>query len=149
VIELTPGARFGPYLVTRKLGRGGMGAVYAAEGPQGQEVALKLLDLSQADDEGIARFQREAESHARVDRHPNVARIHGSAVEGVQPYLVMDLLSGGDLASRLRSGPSPPRRSARSGSPSRAAWRTFTLGGCSTGISSRPTSSSTTRGVHG
>ena len=83
-----------------------MGVVYAARSTAGASVAIKFLALG-ADDETLARFEREAEAHARVDAHPNVARVHSAGVYGNQPYLVMDLLPGGDLQTRLRGGPLP------------------------------------------
>ena len=107
MIELPPGTTFGPYVLGTRLGVGGMGAVYAAQTPEGARVALKLLALG-ADPEDLARFEREAEAHARVDTHPSVARVHSAGVHLGQPYLVMDLLPGGDLDSRLRLGPLPP-----------------------------------------
>ena len=107
MIELPPGTTFGPYVLGKRLGVGGMGAVYAASDGNAQ-VAIKFLSLG-ADPEDLARFEREAEAHARVDAHPNVARVHSAGVHLGQAYLVMDLLPGGDLESRLlRTGPMPP-----------------------------------------
>ena len=107
MVEFAPGSQFGPYRVLRTLGRGGMGAVYAAIGPSGAEVALKVLEPGGSAEDPI-RFQREAEAHARVDAHPALARIHSAGQLGGRSYLVMDLLSGGDLQERLRAGPLPP-----------------------------------------
>lgn len=84
-----------------------MGAVYAAETLEGARVAIKLLTLG-ADPESFERFRREAEAHARVDRHPNVARIHSGGIHEGQAFLVMDLLPGGDLHDRLRVNALPP-----------------------------------------
>jgi serine/threonine protein kinase len=102
------GQRLGPYRLTALLGAGGMGAVFRGEHVEtGVECAIKLL---QASTPHVAeRFQREGEAQARVDTHPNVLRIHSAGVvERGEPYLVMDLATGGDLADRLeREGPLP------------------------------------------
>ncbi|MBL4849814.1 MAG: protein kinase [Planctomycetes bacterium] len=79
-----------------------MGVVYAARTAEGRQVAIKVLvDLNEA--QALLRFQREAEAHACVDAHPNVARIHAAGEHEGRPYLVMDLLSGGDLEERLKT----------------------------------------------
>jgi protein kinase-like protein len=105
--EFPPGTQFGPYRIARPLGVGGMGAVYAALGPNGAELALKVLSPG-GSAEDMARFEREAEAHARVDAHPAVARVHSAGVLHGRAYLTMDLLVGGDLEGRLRRGPLPP-----------------------------------------
>ena len=76
------GGRFhSRYQVIRKLGVGGMGAVYEVErATDGERLALKVLtgDVSR---ENAARFAREAEIGARV-RHPNLVSIVMSASNG-------------------------------------------------------------------
>jgi serine/threonine protein kinase len=99
------------FTVVDRLGQGGMGAVYLVEqASTGGRFALKTL--AYPDPELVLRFQREAEAQARVDGHPNVARIHSAASVNGQAYYVMDLAAGGDLQARLREGPLPPRRAA-------------------------------------
>jgi len=104
--QFPPGTQFGPYRISRSLGFGGMGAVYAAIGPSGVEVALKVLAPG-GSAEDVTRFHREAEAHARADTHSHVARVHSAGQVGPHAYLVMDLLPGGDLKDRLRTGPLP------------------------------------------
>lgn len=114
--ELTPGEAIPgtPYLVIRRLGRGGMGDVYeVAEGSlRGPRYALKLLHHGLCHRPDIAlRFQQEAMVAARVD-HPNVVRVFalGEAADG-RPYLVMELLRGRDLRAALaHTGPLPVAR---------------------------------------
>jgi eukaryotic-like serine/threonine-protein kinase len=104
--ERVPGT---PYLVLRRLGRGGMGDVYeVAEGsPKGPRYALKLLHAALCHRPDIAlRFQQEALVAARVD-HPSVIRVFalGETADG-RPFLLMELLRGRDLRAELtRSGP--------------------------------------------
>ena len=92
------------YEVLGELGRGGMGVVHRARDPRlGREVAIKrFLGDWRHDPESQARFAREAQVLARLN-HPNVVRVHAYRAEG-EPYLVMDLLTGGSLAARLRGG---------------------------------------------
>ncbi|HBP18419.1 MAG TPA: hypothetical protein DEA08_11630 [Planctomycetes bacterium] len=103
-----PAGRLGPYRLLRKLGVGGMGAVYEAEHVEsGVRGALKTIQpalLSDVDEEERLRFCREAELLARLD-HPGVVAVHSAELGGPRPYLVMDLVSGESLAERLRGGP--------------------------------------------
>ncbi|HEV8041368.1 MAG TPA: protein kinase [Bryobacteraceae bacterium] len=97
----------GPYHVTGKLGEGGMGVVYCAHDSRlDRPVALKMILGSGDDDSGRKRFQREAQSAARVT-HPNICRIYDIGEEGGRPFLVMELLEGEPLSSRLMRGPLP------------------------------------------
>lgn len=96
------GETIGGFLMGEVIGRGAMGEVYAASGPQGA-VAVKVLHPHLADSAGdVARFERELEI-ARMLRSPHVARLiaNGVTPEGA-PFLVMELLSGSDLGSILR-----------------------------------------------
>jgi eukaryotic-like serine/threonine-protein kinase len=100
--ELTPGTILaGKYRIDRVIGEGGMGVVLAAEHRAlGRAVAIKLLHV-EADDELIARFQREARVAA------SLASVHVPQVFDIdrlpsgEPYLVMELLHGLDLAQLL------------------------------------------------
>src|SRR5690606_22937585 len=53
------GRTVGPYKLEHLLGRGGMGDVYAAVGPAGEQIALKLLAIAQAEEVDLKRFERE------------------------------------------------------------------------------------------
>jgi serine/threonine-protein kinase len=111
-----PGARvgswFGPYRLTRLLGRGGMGEVYEAEDTRkGRVVALKLISPEFSDDPMFrARMQREAGAAGRLTE-PHVVPIHDYGEINGQLYVDMRLIEGADLAGVLkRTGPmSPPR----------------------------------------
>jgi serine/threonine-protein kinase len=95
----------GKYQLLRKLGEGGMGTVYEARNSAtGRKVAVKMI-TGEALDRGtdiLARFEREAMATAAIESQ-HIAHTLDAGVDratGV-PYLVMDLLSGEDLASAM------------------------------------------------
>jgi eukaryotic-like serine/threonine-protein kinase len=96
------------YQVTRLLGRGGMGAVWEAAHLRlpGKKVAIKVLHADIAgDQEALARFKREAEIASRLG-HPNIVEVHDfNSLPDGQPYLVLELLVGESLDSRMRRAP--------------------------------------------
>jgi TonB family protein len=100
----------GRYLVQDPVGRGGMGAVYRALDQRlGRAVALKVIMVPGADaathDRLRQRFLREAQAAARL-RHPHVVTVHDFGTDDTLKidYLVMELLEGEDLASRIAQG---------------------------------------------
>ncbi|TDD62516.1 serine/threonine protein kinase [Kribbella antibiotica] len=101
----------GPYRLIRRLGQGGMGVVYLAEGPQQQEVAVKVLRPHVAHDETArARLQREATTLQKVS-HPGVAGILDHDLEADRPYLVTRFVPGRPLDEQVDDrGPLTPRR---------------------------------------
>jgi serine/threonine protein kinase len=101
-----PGATVGEYVLVRRLGAGGMGAVDLARHPAtGALRAIKSLPAS-ADPELLVRFQREGEALARVAQ-AGVVKVHTTGAAHGRVFLVMDHLAGGDLEARLRRGPLP------------------------------------------
>ncbi|MBS2005589.1 MAG: protein kinase [Cyanobacteria bacterium SZAS TMP-1] len=84
------------------LGEGGMGAVYRARHKNLQkEVALKTLRADQISADSWQRFQREAQSIAKL-RHPNIVQLFDFGIsEQKLPYYTMELLDGESLADRL------------------------------------------------
>lgn len=95
----------GPYRVLRKLGEGGMGAVFEAiQQPIERHVAVKTLHPSHARNERIvARFLNEAKALGKL-QHPSVVQVidYGTTTEGMA-YLVMEFLKGESLARRLKT----------------------------------------------
>lgn len=83
-----------------ELGRGAHGAVYRAR--RGNEFFAVKVALSASDSSAFARFQREAIALARA-RHPGLPRVLHVAKSGT-PYLVMELVEGETLATRLSRG---------------------------------------------
>ena len=96
------------YEVTHLIGRGGMGAVWAANHMRlpGSRVAVKVLlaDIA-GDTDSLARFRREAEIASKLG-HPNIVQvIDFNTLPDGAPYLVLELLTGESLDSRLARGP--------------------------------------------
>lgn len=102
------GETFGGYRIERELGRGGMGAVYAAEHLEsGRRVALKVLSHQLDSSEARARFLREGRLAASIN-HPNSVYVFGTEeIEGT-PAIAMELIAGGTLQDRIqRTGALP------------------------------------------
>ncbi|HJN66907.1 MAG TPA: protein kinase, partial [Pirellulales bacterium] len=70
--------QLGPYKLEKKLGRGGMGTVYAAvDVTTGNRVAVKVLAPVLATEEGFReRFEGEIESLQQLN-HPNIVQLFG------------------------------------------------------------------------
>lgn len=106
------GSQFGPYLLRRLVGRGGMGDVYEAEDTvRDRIVALKLMSQTLSNDPVFrSRMQREARTAGRL-QEPHVVPIHDYGEIDGQLYVDMRLIDGKDLGTILkRYGPlSPPR----------------------------------------
>ena len=105
---LSPGQRLGAYEVISAIGAGGMGEVYRARHTKpGRDVALKLLpDTFRHEPDRVARFQREAQFLAALN-HPSIAAIYGLEEASGSQFLVLELVEGETLASRIARGPVP------------------------------------------
>jgi hypothetical protein len=102
--EARPLPRLGRWVVERRVGQGGMGAIYRARDPDtGEAVAIKTVEGSGE----RARFVHEARTLAALSA-PGIVRYldHGEAEDGT-PFLVMAWLEGEDLAARLKRGALP------------------------------------------
>lgn len=94
----------GKYRILRRIGSGGIGAVYAAEHiGLGSRLAVKLLrGAAAADPAEAARLRREARVQVSIE-HPNVVRtLDLDQLPDGSIYVVMELLDGASLADKLR-----------------------------------------------
>jgi eukaryotic-like serine/threonine-protein kinase len=97
-----PGTRIGQYEIIRELGRGGMGAVYAARDTKlGRKVAIKFL--SSHSPELTARFIIEARATAQCS-HENIIVIYEVGEHAGDPFMVLELLQGAPLTQLLQDG---------------------------------------------
>jgi serine/threonine-protein kinase len=114
LISEPAGQRFGPYILTGELGRGGMGVVYRAfDTVKGRTVALKVLIPELAVDRAFQdRFRRESKRAARLSE-PHIIPIHDYGQIDGRLFIDMRLVDGIDLATLLeRDGPMPPAAAA-------------------------------------
>jgi formylglycine-generating enzyme required for sulfatase activity/predicted Ser/Thr protein kinase len=106
--------QFGRYRILKKLGAGGMGAVYLAEDTAlGRRVALKVPHFDKSDSERARqRFLREARAAATLD-HPNICHVHDVGEIDGQPYITMAYVEGRPLSEIVEPGdPLPQDRAA-------------------------------------
>ncbi len=103
------------YHIIKKLGEGGMGAVYLGEHVKmGRKSAIKVMAPSMAQDpDAIGRFNREAANASRIS-HPNVCQIYdfGETPDGII-YLAMEFIEGQSLTGLIeKEGALPAPRAA-------------------------------------
>jgi Tol biopolymer transport system component len=107
-MPLEPGQRVGSYQIVGPLGAGGMGQVYRARDSKlNRDVALKVIpEAFAADPDRLGRFTREAQTLAALN-HPNIATIFGVEEAQGTRALVMEMVPGDDLSTRLARGSLP------------------------------------------
>jgi serine/threonine-protein kinase len=95
------------YEITGLLGKGGMGAVWAARHLRlpGKRVAIKVLLGGMDDAQALARFKREAEVASRIGHAGIVEVLDFNQLPDGTPYQVLEYLAGESLGARLRRGP--------------------------------------------
>lgn len=93
------------YKIEDELGRGGMATVYRALQESVERlVALKVMSpMLLVDTQFSDRFIREAKIAANL-YHPHIVAVHDVGIHEGQPYIAMEFLQNGDLASRIESG---------------------------------------------
>jgi serine/threonine protein kinase/tetratricopeptide (TPR) repeat protein len=108
------GQQVSHYRIAERLGRGGMGVVYAAEDLRlGRRVAIKFLsEEACCEPEAVQRFLREARAISSLN-HPHICTLHDigehrvPGSEQTEHYMVMELLEGEPLKARIARGPLP------------------------------------------
>lgn len=91
------------YRLTSLVGRGGFASVYAAEqAAVAGRVAIKVINVADADPDTLLRFERESAAMGALRGHPHIVTIldAGHTADGL-PYLVMELLESGSLQGEL------------------------------------------------
>ena len=94
----------GKYRLKEVLATGGMGSVWSAHHQKlDSTVAIKFMDpVLAGSDEARGRFEREAKAAAKL-RSPHVVQVLDYGVEEDTPFIVMELLEGEDLRSRIKT----------------------------------------------
>lgn len=101
--------RIGRYLITGRIGRGGMGMVYRGlDEALEREIAVKTLNAEGSlDTDSRRRFEVEAKAAARL-QHPNIVTVFELGEDRGLPFIAMEMLPGADLETLLRSGEEIP-----------------------------------------
>ena len=96
------------YRILRELGTGGMGVVYEAEDTRlRRNVALKFLSAALAQDAPmLERFEREARAASALS-HPGICTVHAIEQDAGRSFIVMELVDGESLATRVAGNPMP------------------------------------------
>ena len=96
----------GRYAVQRLIGEGGKKRVYLARDTVlDREVAVALIKTEGLDDVGRERVMREAQAMGRLGAHPHVVTVFDIGAHEDQPYIVIELLGGGDVEGLIEDAP--------------------------------------------
>ncbi|HTQ38421.1 MAG TPA: serine/threonine-protein kinase [Pirellulales bacterium] len=97
--------RLGPYKIGRRLGRGGMGAVFEGLNVETTEpAAIKVLNPHLAEEEGFReRFELEINTLKKL-KHPNIVRMLGFGEQEGHLYYAMELVRGHSVEEELQQG---------------------------------------------
>jgi Tol biopolymer transport system component/predicted Ser/Thr protein kinase len=116
-MSLANGTKLGPYEIVAPLGAGGMGEVYRARDTRlGRDVAIKVLPSNLSSDaQRRERFEREARAISALN-HPHICTLYDVGREREIDFLVMELVEGESLATRIEKGAMPAEQVLRLGS---------------------------------
>jgi serine/threonine-protein kinase len=93
----------GEYVITDRLGEGGMGKVYRARQVRvGREVALKIIRPKLLDNPVVrGRYEREVRAASAL-RHPNIVAVENAGESDGRTWLAMEFVDGVDLARLVK-----------------------------------------------
>ena len=92
------------YKVKRFLGEGGKKKVYLAHDTLlDREVAFALIKTEGLDETSRTRIQREAQAMGRLGSHPHIVTVFDLGQESDQPYMVTELMGGGDVEGLIEN----------------------------------------------
>ena len=104
-VSIEPGTRLGSYEVQEFIGQGAMGLVYRAYHPQLERYgAVKVLQGIASTPDAAARFRHEAQAIAQM-RHPNIVNVYDFGEYEGTPYMIVEYVPGGNLASKMEQKP--------------------------------------------
>jgi eukaryotic-like serine/threonine-protein kinase len=96
----------GRYEVKRFLGEGGKKLVYLAHDTLlDRDVAFALIKTEGLDDVGRERIRREAQAMGRLGAHPHVVSVFDLGETDGQPFIVTELMGGGDVEGLIEKAP--------------------------------------------
>ncbi|MCH8818468.1 MAG: protein kinase, partial [Chloroflexi bacterium] len=99
----------GRYEVKRFLGEGGKKRVYLAHDTLlDRDVAFALIKTEGFDDTSKERITREAQAMGRLGTHPNIVTVFDLGTEGDSPFMVTELMGGGDVEGLLEAAVKSP-----------------------------------------
>lgn len=106
VPELPESFAGGRYLVKRFLGEGGKKRVYLTHDTLlDRDVAFSLIKTQGLDETGVERIKREAQLMGRLGDHPYIVALYDIGEEAGQPFLVSQLMGGGDVEGLIEDAP--------------------------------------------
>jgi len=96
----------GRYQVRQLLGEGGKKKVYLVhDNTLDRDVAFALIKTEKLDKESKTRITREAQAMGKLGDHPNIVTIHDMGEHEGQPYIVLPVMSGGDIEGLIEKAP--------------------------------------------
>ena len=107
-MPIAEGTKLGPYVVQDVLGQGAMGIVYRAFHAQLERTgAVKVMHGLAPDGDSVSRFRHEAQAIAQM-RHPNILNVFDFGDHEGTPYMIVEYVPGGSLATVLKDAPLEP-----------------------------------------
>lgn len=97
------GSQVGKYRITQEIGDGGHAFVFKGEGPNGEQVAIKMLKPSIADEDNLEkRFLLEADALKKLS-HPQIVRFEDYIYQNGYHYLVLEYMDQGSVEDLIKT----------------------------------------------